>query len=487
MTSQASHKWTGHKWVPKNYPKLSVNSPVFTESFELDSLSPDKQICTDLFLEFVNDDDAREMVIDGRPGTGKSYLIRALLHAYRANMAFKRAMGLSVNHEIKDIAITATTNKAAAVLADDLKVHTQTIHQLLHLYVFEDHVMEESHLRKKKNWRPLDNLFVFVDEYSYVDRILRGHIDNTLRHNCKIVYLGDKDQILPRGETSAIIYQQTPEERIGHLVQQFRQDHQEDAPSNITLLSEAYQESIYTKRFPNIANYLGNGVEYQSVEVVKQTMQDSFVRAVNTHDANYARVLAWRNEDVIVYNQFIRGFFTEEPLFEPNEKVLTNKPIACDKLSAHHSALLGQTKDAFINAESVLTIKKALRGMGPFKIPDCPLLDGVFYLTDQNLLLFVPDLTADNKNRIRHIRELLRENQQFSVLEAFNCSLQDLRSAYSVTSHKSQGSTYNHVFIDLSSIGRCTNADTFSRMMNVSVSRAKEKVVFFGKLPPRYL
>jgi len=59
--------------------------------------------------------------------------------------------------------------------------------------------------------------------------------------------------------------------------------------------------------------------------------------------------------------------------------------------------------------------------------------------------------------------------------------LHDLRPIHASTVHKSQGSTYQHAFIDAGDIGRCTRADVIARLMYVAVSRAAQTVTLTGQ------
>ena len=56
----------------------------------------------------------------------------------------------------------------------------------------------------------------------------------------------------------------------------------------------------------------------------------------------------------------------------------------------------------------------------------------------------------------------------------------DLRYAYSQTINKSQGSTYDKVFIDLDDIKKVNSGDVLARMMYVAVSRARHTVILTG-------
>jgi ATP-dependent exoDNAse (exonuclease V) beta subunit len=61
----------------------------------------------------------------------------------------------------------------------------------------------------------------------------------------------------------------------------------------------------------------------------------------------------------------------------------------------------------------------------------------------------------------------------------------DLRSPHSTTVHKSQGSTYQVAFIDLTDIGRNTKSYELTRLLYVAITRAAKKVYVTGELPAR--
>ena len=64
-------------------------------------------------------------------------------------------------------------------------------------------------------------------------------------------------------------------------------------------------------------------------------------------------------------------------------------------------------------------------------------------------------------------------------------NIADLRPSTSCTVHKSQGSTYDTVFIDLANIGTCTHNNELARMLYVAVTRARSRIVMHGGLPDR--
>jgi hypothetical protein len=62
----------------------------------------------------------------------------------------------------------------------------------------------------------------------------------------------------------------------------------------------------------------------------------------------------------------------------------------------------------------------------------------------------------------------------------------DLRPRDAATVHKAQGSTYETVFIDLDDLSTCRNPDMAARLLYVAFTRAKKRVVLYGKLAPKF-
>ena len=61
----------------------------------------------------------------------------------------------------------------------------------------------------------------------------------------------------------------------------------------------------------------------------------------------------------------------------------------------------------------------------------------------------------------------------------------DLRPIHAATVHRSQGSTYQTAFVDLTDIGRNTRRDVLLRLLYVALTRARGDVVVTGELPER--
>lgn len=72
-------------------------------------------------------------------------------------------------------------------------------------------------------------------------------------------------------------------------------------------------------------------------------------------------------------------------------------------------------------------------------------------------------------------------NWHFELKNEFS----DLRAPHASTVHKSQGSTYQYCFVDLSDIGRNTRWEEIARLVYVALTRASHTVLVTGALPER--
>ena len=97
---------------------------------------------------------------------------------------------------------------------------------------------------------------------------------------------------------------------------------------------------------------------------------------------------------------------------------------------------------------------------------------------NNSLNLWVAESYSQLAGSIREAARL-RDWETFFYLKN---NFADLRIAYAGTAHKSQGSTYHTVYIDLSDLRVCRNPQELARLLYVATSRATTRVVFYGSL-----
>ena len=116
------------------------------------------------------------LVLTGGPGTGKTTTLRAVLMLLEA--------------EGENVVLAAPTGRAAQRLADLTGCEAKTIHRLLKAQ-WNGQAQEFFHNEQN----PLDATTVIVDEMSMVDVLLFDRLVRALKPNCRLILVGDTDQL----------------------------------------------------------------------------------------------------------------------------------------------------------------------------------------------------------------------------------------------------------------------------------------------------
>ncbi len=117
------------------------------------------------------------LVITGGPGTGKTTTLNAIIDLYKQQ-------GMSVS-------VAAPTGRAAKRLSDLTGCEAKTIHRLLEVKPTDGGVMNFIH--NENNLLDCDALI--IDEMSMVDTLLFEAVLRAIKLTCKLVLVGDSDQL----------------------------------------------------------------------------------------------------------------------------------------------------------------------------------------------------------------------------------------------------------------------------------------------------
>ena len=117
------------------------------------------------------------MILTGGPGTGKTTVVRALIHIFSS-------MGY-------DIALAAPTGRAAKRMSEATSVEAKTIHRLLE-YSFDS---GEKYTFGRNENDLLDEQVIIVDEASMIDNVLMCALLKAIKPGARIIIIGDADQL----------------------------------------------------------------------------------------------------------------------------------------------------------------------------------------------------------------------------------------------------------------------------------------------------
>lgn len=402
-------------------------------------------------VDFINDPLRKYHRISGGAGSGKTFFICHMLNKLKQDQ---------INNY--NYHLTATTNKAAAVLSNHvLNYDIKTIYSFMNLRVYDDYLTGATQITSTRNWTIHDKAFIIIDEASMVNKSLKHYIDIGTNNNCKILFVGDKNQLAPVGEPISPVYNNNViTESI--LTSSIRNKNQ---PALIDLCSQSVK-TVETKEFFKIKEVPGV-IDFIDGNQMKGILEREYI-SENPNNI----ILAYTNEKVIAYNDHIKNLRGYTEKYNINEIVFNNSSMeSINKNMIHTDQVL-----KILGKSEIFTNK--IQGVD-IEFQDLTLQDiNTFALYD--LTVFI-----NNQTRLDLIN-FYKKEKDWNNYFLYKNNYPDLRSNSSLTIHKAQGSTYESVIVDLTDIGKCKNKDQAARLLYVAYSRPSTRLYIRGELPERF-
>ena len=432
-------------------------------------LSLDQQTALNDINTWLSSTSHLEYVLSGSPGSGKSYLTSEVIE-----------IAGSKDYEIVPC---ATTNPAVAVLEELCGHEAYTIHTMLDLRVMTDYTNNTTYLIEKDRktfWnkfyknkslftdRPIitgnKTKLILIDEASYIDKELYRYIQKFIINNkCKILYIGDKNQLPPVNTTVPYIWQlPIPSSTL-------TTNHRYDSTSQINDVCNELKFEIENESYfiPEITT--GTDIEILNGDDFQQTLEDHYLSDAFEVDPYFMKTIAYRNNIVDGINDHIRNVLGYGKNFEIGEKVVFNKPRY---LAKKPFGVLANNGDIATIVDIFKTTEESING---------------YLITFQKLN---SDKTFSGFYT-KHTRLLARKKKEYvqaknwSKLEHIDNYFVSIKPLYASTVHKAQGASYDNVFIHLADIIQCRDIELLPRLIYVALSRAKEKIYIYGEVPDR--
>ena len=433
----------------------------------MSQLTSSQQAAADAFFEFLMKEDMT-FVISGGAGTGKTFtmahLKNTVLKDYKANCKM-----IGVPEEYNDVIFTATTNKAAEVLEKATGEDTKTIHSLLGLKVQDDYKTGETYISATHRTQPIVGKILFIDESSMIDSKLYGFIEE-LCSTSKVVFVGDHAQMAPVNEEISPIYLNVDPHNFVFLDKPVRNAGQ---PALVDLCAQL-RDTVEKGEFQPMESVPGV-IEYLEPHKMEAKVTEYF-----TEYTDQAKILCYTNSRVMAYNDHIRQMRGKPSHFQQGDILTVSTAFVQEK------KMLGVEREVEVNTISTEALDGGLEKYT--KEFEGPLMYRNITVTARTgSMETLKGRVAENPNHLKAVLKALARKKDWQLYFAVKNAYMDLRDREACTVYKSQGSTYETVFIDIGNIGTSHDAAQVARMLFVGVSRATTKVYLYGQLPGRYI
>lgn len=428
------------------------------------NLTPSQNNAVELFFQFLSDTTEHNFILRGGSGKGKTFTVAHLIN--KMNNFFQMNKVLDDTYMEPSVFITATTNQAAERLYEATGVFTQTIHSLLSLTVKEDTTTGKTYLYRRDNrgFAKIRNAIIFIDEASMIDEELENFIQESIYpDSCKIVRIGDPDQILAVNATEPTgLLVSTP--YVVDLVEYCRAD----KLSPITLLGEQFRQAIYTGIIPDIQP--SDEIVLINGQQTKDVIDQYYLSA--SQKVSLCKTIAYTNAVTQTYNQHIRSKFTNSDILQPNEIVCTNGTIVCRK-----SGKVQFRNNSYLQIIDSQHVLDTVMGQ-EYDVIKITATEITNFSDENTQIIYVFRYPGQLSLLLSKLYKSGNYRDYFEIKNRYA----DLRQTYAMTSDKSQGSTFDNVIIDLNDMRKNRDISHLMRRMYVAVTRAKYKVFLRGSL-----
>lgn len=433
----------------------------------------------------LNGDNNETFMIEGKAGTGKTTIAKEVV--YKFSKEFKK----SKDREPKILMITLS-HKAKEVLDEslgDLKKETPhlgltTIAAALgkREKIINGKIVFETDpkVREKPIVRPD---LIIIDESSMVSQSMLNEIMALKKPGTKVITMGDDGQ-LPPIEDSAGTHSPTFDTK--NKAQLFERVRQGEASPILPYADKFWNQG--TSKNPNLSPFkipLKDIVQSEGALLVAKNRKsvlnnlvNAFKYALSTGNYNYVKYIAYQNKTVDYMNNLIHEAVAGDRVnpntgFADGEFIIFNQPFyRDDELVAPSSYEATIIKQGNTYTDS--------RG---FKCCDITIKHK--YIIETIPVIVRSELQRYNeylKNEADRIVMQVspkEKNREWAIYYDFIKEHANIDFAYAITSHKSQGSTYNISITDLNDIGGVQGPDihTKNKSAYVGITRAKNVAV----------
>ena len=461
----------------------------------------DQEIAINGIIEFIGKKfDTSNFVVglNGAGGTGKTFITNYIIRHCKYSDSL--------------IKCTSSTHKACRVLSEAL--HGKAVDTIQSTFGFRLDLNLEDFDPINPQFNPksspkLDNVkLLIVDESSMLSASLVTYICNTCKDlNIKLLFIGDASQLAPVKEAKSIAFarcnvvytlkevvRQAAKNPITNLLQLLREDIDKKSYSFINYVVNHVGTSCY--------NEVGEGFSILNPRDFKQSINISFSNEEYTKNIDMYRIIAYTNNRVSAWNNYIRNNIIRDA-----DKAIINK----HDLIMSYETIVDEFLSPVINNSEEYIIKDIVnfndqhygfKGyLVTFQLVHGGAITKPLFIIDHKdrntiglYIKILTDLITTAKNatgatRTTKWKSYFEFKKKYllatNIVNAQNKIIydRDLDYGFAITAHKSQGSTYDNVYVDVNDMIYDSNGlpyDNISdilRRLYVACSRAKKELI----------
>jgi exodeoxyribonuclease-5 len=409
-------------------------------------------------MHVFGDSDEPFFLLEGRAGTGKTTCVQTFARETRKRVVF-----------------TAPTNKATKVLKAMCRrelggiVDCRTIYSLLGLRM--DNSGEAKQVRAAEGFnRAAAYDIVVVDEGSMANDSLMNYIERTaMEDGVKFLFMGDRTQLPPIGETESRVFQ-IHYRRVLNKVER----HDNQILTLATHLRDCQLHGVALDLFS--ANDENGGVYLLNYKKLRAKAVQAFTSEKYRADQGSIKLIAWRNNTVNMYNGLIRSAMYGEKVaaeapFQVGERVVVCQPI----MSADGEETLMTTDEEGTVEEVCVEQHPVYKELTCYRVEVEPEMSEVGWVT----------CWVIHEKSERTYKQLLNELSTRAKATSGGWPafwkakelIHDVRPSHAITSHRSQGSTYDSAFVDAADIMQNLDYIEALKSLNVACTRPRRILV----------
>lgn len=476
-------------------------TPVNNKDNIVYNFTNDQQKAIDGIINFIAKDfDSAKYIVGltGAGGTGKTFITKYIINHCKYSPSV--------------IKCTSSTHKACRVFSQaiggkavDTIQSTFGLRLDLKLEDFNPANPQFNPMAKPK----LNNVkILLVDEASMLPAKLVTFICNKCKElQIKIIFIGDSFQLAPVNERKSIAFDRCFE--VYNLRELVRQSHQNPIVNLLELLRydiehKTYRFLEYISKHIGETNYneLGEGFTICSNKVFKDVIDFSFRDEKYTNNIDMYRIVAYTNASVSGWNTYIRNEIIKDAdknIITKNDLIMSYKTI----VNEFNEIVISNSEEYIINdIVNFIDDKYDFKGfLVKFQAIHGGVITKPLFIIDHRdrytimryhkILTELKNAALNSNGGTRVTRWKQYYDFRKKYLLAANIIGQigeliherDLDYGFAISAHKSQGSTYESVFVDVNDMVYNKNGKPYSdqddllRRLYVACSRAKKELI----------